>query len=30
MMHENLKDLKLEVPSEDTSLTLHDAITRMV
>jgi hypothetical protein len=27
MVHENLKDLKLEVPPDDTTLTLRDAIT---
>jgi hypothetical protein len=27
MMHENLKDLKLEVPSDDTMLTMWDAVT---
>jgi hypothetical protein len=30
MVHENLKDLKLEVPPNDTSLTLWDAIIKMV
>jgi hypothetical protein len=30
MVHENLKDLKLEVPSDDTMLTLWDAVTRRV
>jgi hypothetical protein len=30
MVHENSKDLKLEVPSDDTMLTTHDAITRSV
>jgi hypothetical protein len=29
-MHENLKDLKLEVPSDDTTLTMWDAVTRKV
>jgi hypothetical protein len=26
MVHENLKNLKLEVPPDDTTLTLRDAI----
>jgi hypothetical protein len=30
MMHENSKDLKLEVPPDDTTLTMQDAITRSV
>jgi hypothetical protein len=30
MMHENSKDLKLQVPPYDTTLTMRDAITRMV
>jgi hypothetical protein len=30
MVHENLKDLKLEVPPEDTTLTMQDIITRRV
>jgi hypothetical protein len=30
MMHENSKDLKLEVPPDDTTLTMQDAITRRV
>jgi hypothetical protein len=30
MMHENSKDLKLQVPPDDTTLTMRDAITRMV
>jgi hypothetical protein len=30
MVHENLKDLKLEVPPDDTTLTMRDAITRRV
>jgi hypothetical protein len=30
MVHENLKDLKLEVPPNDTTLTMQDAITRRV
>jgi hypothetical protein len=30
MVHENLKDLKLEVSLDDTTLTMHDAITRRV
>jgi hypothetical protein len=29
-VHENSKDLKLEVPSDDRTLTLRDAITRRV
>jgi hypothetical protein len=29
-MHENLKDLKLEVPPDDTTLTMWDAVTRKV
>jgi hypothetical protein len=29
-VHENSKDLKLEVPSDDRTLTLQDAITRRV
>jgi hypothetical protein len=30
MMHNNLKDLKLEVPPDDTTLTMQDAIARRV
>jgi hypothetical protein len=30
MVHENLKDLKLEVPPNDMTLTLRDAVTRRV
>jgi hypothetical protein len=30
MVHENSKDLKLEVPLDDTTLTMRDAITRRV
>ncbi len=30
MVHENLKDLKLEVPPNDTMLTMRDAISRRV
>jgi hypothetical protein len=30
MVHENLKDLKLEVPLDDTTLTMRDAVTRRV
>jgi hypothetical protein len=30
MVHKNLKDLKLEVPLDDMTLTLHDAVTRRV
>jgi hypothetical protein len=30
MVHENSKDLKLEVPLDDTTLTMWDAITRRV
>jgi hypothetical protein len=30
MVHENLKDLKLEVPPDDTTLTMRDAVTRRV
>jgi hypothetical protein len=30
MIHENLKYLKLEVPSDDTTLTMRDAVTRRV
>jgi hypothetical protein len=29
-VHENVKNMKLEVPSDDTTLTLRDAITRRV
>jgi hypothetical protein len=30
MVHENLKDLKLEVPPYDMTLTMRDAVTRRV
>jgi hypothetical protein len=30
MMHENVKNLNLEVPLDDTTLTLQDAVTRRV
>jgi hypothetical protein len=30
MVHENLKDLKLVVPPDDTTLTMRDAVTIMV
>jgi hypothetical protein len=30
MVHENSKDLKLEVPPDDTMLTLRDAVKRRV
>jgi hypothetical protein len=30
MVHENLKDLKLEVPPNDMTLTMRDAVTRRV
>jgi hypothetical protein len=30
MVHDNLKDLKLEVPPNDTALTMRDAVTRRV
>jgi predicted signal transduction protein with EAL and GGDEF domain len=30
MVHENSKNLKLEVPPDDTMLTLQDAITKRV
>jgi hypothetical protein len=30
MVHENLKDLKLEVPPDDTTLTMQNAVTRRV
>jgi hypothetical protein len=30
MVHENLKDLKLEVPLDDTTLTLWNVVTRRV
>jgi hypothetical protein len=29
-VHENMKDMKLEMPPDDTTLTLRDAITRRV
>jgi hypothetical protein len=29
-VHENLKDLKLKVPPDDTMLTMRDAVTRRV
>jgi hypothetical protein len=30
MVHENSKDLKLEVSPDDMTLTMHDAVTRKV
>jgi hypothetical protein len=30
MVHENSKDLKLEMPPDDTTLTMWDAVTRRV
>jgi hypothetical protein len=30
MVHDNLKDLKLEVPPDDMTLTMQDAVTRRV
>jgi hypothetical protein len=30
MVHKNLKDLKLQVPPDDTTLTMRDAIARRV
>jgi hypothetical protein len=30
MVHDKLKDLKLEVPPDDTTLTIRDAVTRRV
>jgi hypothetical protein len=30
MVHDNLKDLKLEVPSDDTTLTMRHAVARRV
>jgi hypothetical protein len=30
MVYENLKDLKLEVPSDDTMQTIRDAVTKKV
>jgi hypothetical protein len=30
MVHDNSKDLKLEVPPDDTMLTMHDAVARRV
>jgi hypothetical protein len=30
MVHENSKDLKLEVPLDDTTLTMWDIVTRRV
>jgi hypothetical protein len=30
MVHEDLKDLKLEVPPDDTTLTMQDGVTRRV
>jgi hypothetical protein len=30
MVHDNSKDLKLEVPPDDTTLTMRDAVTRRV
>jgi hypothetical protein len=28
MVHDNSKDLKLEVPPDDTTVTMQDAVTR--
>jgi hypothetical protein len=30
VVHDNLKDLKLEVPQDDTTLTMRDAVARRV
>jgi hypothetical protein len=30
MVHENSKDLKVEVPPDDTTLTMRDVVTRRV
>jgi hypothetical protein len=30
IVHDNSKDLKLEVPPDDTTLTMRDAVTRRV
>jgi hypothetical protein len=30
MVHDNSKDLKLEVPLDDMTLAMRDAVTRMV
>jgi hypothetical protein len=30
LLHENSNDLKLEVPPDDTTLTMRDAVTRRV
>jgi hypothetical protein len=30
MVHENSKDLKLEMPPDDTTLTMQDTVTRRV
>jgi hypothetical protein len=30
MVHENSKDLKVEVPPDDTTLTMWDAVTIMI
>jgi hypothetical protein len=30
MVHDNLKDLKLEVPPDDTTLTIRDAVSRSI
>jgi hypothetical protein len=30
MVHENSKDLKLELPPDNTTLTMWDAVTRKV
>jgi hypothetical protein len=30
MVHDNLKDLKLKMPLDDTTLTMLDAVTRRV
>jgi hypothetical protein len=30
MVHDNLEDLKLEVPPDDTALTMRDVVARRV
>jgi hypothetical protein len=30
MVHDNSKDLKLEVPTDDTTLTMRDEVARMI
>jgi hypothetical protein len=30
MMHDNSKDLKLELPRDDTTLTMQDVVTRKI